>query len=229
MGLEATTLAYIGMALSAAGAGAQAHTARSAAKEQDQAAARGIRNQQMKQREIDERVSQGIGDLEGSTPEEETAQSLEQFMQQLRGANTTGSDIPVTGGRYGEDTAASKAAIGNYGEKVAQILSRIRGASEQRVGEGYAVGRMGSDVAGQQREASGQAFLDQLRLNGIRPNDWTNAAGSVAQGVGGAMVSRAGTTDPTARHGSESLAAPAKPGTLAYSMRNPWAAGLEPR
>lgn len=195
MGLEATTLAYIGMALAAAGSGAQAYSARETAKSQDQAAARGIKNQQAKQREIDSRVDQSIGALERSGPEDERAASLDQYMAQLRSsrAQANGSDVPITGGRYGEDVEASQAAIGNYGEKVAGLLSRIRAASDQRTNEGYDIGRMGSDVAGTARNASGQAFIDQLRLRGITQNPWVTAAGDVAKGAGSAMVARAGT------------------------------------
>lgn len=194
MGLEATTLAYIGMALAAAGSGAQAYTARETAKDQDAAAAQGIKRQQSKQREIDSRVNESLDTLERSTPDEERTASLDQYMQQLRSArsNMEGSDVPVTAGRYGEDVANSKAAIGNYGDKVAGLLSRIRAASDQRLNEGYDIGRMGSDVSNTARNAAGQAFIDQLRMNGIRPNAWVTAAGDVAKGAGGAMVSSAG-------------------------------------
>ena len=189
MGLEATTLAYIGMALSAAGAGAQAYTSRQTAKGQDEAAARGIRNQQMKQREIDSRVNESIGALERSGPEDERAASLDQFLNQLRSARSqaNGGDVPITGGRYGEDVESSQAAIGNYGEKVAGLLSRIRAASDQRTNEGNVVNRMGSDVSGVARNAAGQAFIDQLRARGITENPWVNAAGDVLKGVGSGM------------------------------------------
>lgn len=226
MGLEATTLAYIGMALSAAGAGAQAYTQKKTAEGQDRAAAMGIKRQQAKQREIDSRVDDSIGALERSSPEDERAASLDQYMQQLRSArgNMNGADVPVTGGRYGEDVTASKAAIGNYGDKVANLLATIRAASDQRTNEGYEIGRMGSDVAGTARNAAGEAFLNQLRMNGIRPNPWVNAAGEVAKGVGSGMNSYAASrSDPMLPQGAGGTGA----GGGVPPRTNPF--GTEPR
>lgn len=199
MGLEAGTIALIGMALSAAGAGATAYDAKRTADAQDSAAAQGIRNQAAKQREMDERVNTEIGALEGSNPDDERAASLEKFMQTLRSArgNMEGNlGAAPAGSRYGQDVDQSKAAIGNFGEKAAGILSRIRAAGDQRQNEGFAINRMGSDVAGTAREASGQDFLDRLRLGGITGNPWTQAAGQIAKGAGSGMVGYAGSMDP---------------------------------
>jgi hypothetical protein len=54
---------------------------------------------------------------------------------------------------------------------------------------------MGSDVAGVAREASGDAFLNRLRLSGIQRDPWMDAAGEVAQTAGAGIAANAGAAD----------------------------------
>lgn len=198
MGLEASTIAYLGLALSAAGAGASAYNTNRTAAQQDQEAARGINAQAQKQRQIDERVSQEIGALENSSPEDERKLALDKYLSQLRTARGNASgDLGAApeGSRYGADVATSQAGIQNFGEKVAGILARIGAARDQRLNEGYAIGRMGSDTASIAREAQGQDFLNRLRLGNIRRNPWIDAGSSVLQGIGSGMALNGGAAD----------------------------------
>jgi hypothetical protein len=199
MGLEATTIAYIGSALAAAGAGAQAYNTKKTADDQGRVAVQGIKAQQAKQREIDARLSDEVSNLEGSSPEDERQQSMDQFMQQLRASRDEAQGTPTVGSqRYGQDTAASQAGVQNYGQKVASILSRLQAAGEQRRNEGFSLNRAGSDVAGTAREAQGSDFLSRLRMANTQRNPWVDAAGQVAKGAGSGMVTYAGNMDPMA-------------------------------
>lgn len=193
MGIEAGTLALIGTALSAAGTGANMYNQRRVARDQEEQASRGIAQQQARQREIDARLNAEVGALEGSTPEDEQAASLDAYLSQLR-ANRASSEGVTTPGvsRYGEDTATSQAGVQNYGQKVASILSRIRGANEQRRNEGFGFNRAGTDVQTVSRNASGDDFINRLRMSQIRPNEWLDAAGQVAKGAGAGIVNYAG-------------------------------------
>lgn len=187
MGTEAFWVPAI---ISAIGAGASAYQTRQVAKDQDQAAAQGINAQARKQREIDERVSSEIGALEGSSPEDERAQAMDKYMTQLRSArgNMRGdAEVPTAGARYQQDAATSKAAIGNFGEKVADILARVQAAGDQRRNEGFSFARTGSDVAGVAREAQGEDFLNRLRMGGIQRNPWVDAGGQALGGIASGM------------------------------------------
>jgi hypothetical protein len=190
MGTEAL---WIPAVISAIGAGASAYQTHQVAKDQDQAAAQGIRTQQAKQREIDARASQEIDALEQSSPEDERAAAMEKYMTQLRTArgNMEGDgNIPNASDRYQKDVVASKAGIGNFGEKVADILSRVQAAGDQRRNEGYSFGRAGSDIAGTAREAQGADFLNRLRISGIQRNPWVDAGSNVLQGVAQGMSAK---------------------------------------
>lgn len=193
MGIEAGTAALIGTALSAAGAGASAYNQYRTAKRAEDQTLQGMATQRAKQREIDARLNSEIGALEKSGPEDEQAASLEAYLSQLR-ANRGGAEGETTPGvsRYGEDTELAQAGIQNYGQKVAGILSRLDATREQRRNEGISLNRAVSDVGGVQREASGEDFINRLRMSQIRPNEWLDAAGGVARGVGSGMVTYAG-------------------------------------
>lgn len=191
MGTEAL---WIPLALSAAGAGLQAHNSYRTAKRQDSAAAAGIRQQAARQREADQRVNAEIGALEGSTPEGEKAQALSDYMTTLQRARSQargGGDVAGASDRYQTDDAAAKVGIQNYGGQVADTLSRIAAPGLQRDREGRQINRMGSDVAGIARNAGGEAFLAQLRHNSINRNPWLDAGGQVLTGIAGGMASAA--------------------------------------
>lgn len=194
MGLAAGTVALIGAALSAAGTGASAYNQYRTAKQAEDQTLRGMATQRAKQREIDARLNSEIGALEQSGPEDEQAASLEAYLSQLR-ANRGGVEGETTPGvsRYGQDTELAQAGVQNYGQKVAGILSRLDATREQRRNEGFGLNRAVSDVAGVQREAGGEDFINRLRMSQIRPNEWLDAAGGVARGVGSGMVGYAGT------------------------------------
>lgn len=222
MGLEAATIAWIGTALAAAGSGAQAYNTKKTADDQGRVAVQGIKAQQAKQREIDARLSDEVSNLEGSSPEDEQAQSMEQFMQQLRASRESAGGTQTVGSqRYGQDTQASRAGIGNYGEKVAGILSRIQAAGEQRRNEGFSLNRAGSDVSGTAREAQGADFLNRLRMANTQRNPWVDAAGQVAQGAGSGMVSHAGRMDPMAGLSEVEITAQRMP-----TGQSAWAGGV---
>lgn len=183
MGTEAF---WIPAAIAALSAGASAYQTHEVAKDQDQAAAQGIKSQQAKQREIDSRANQEITALEGSSPEDERAAAMEKYMQQLRSARGNmegGGNVPGASERYQQDVVTSKASIGNFGDKIADILSRVQSAGDQRRNEGYSFGRMGSDVATTAREAQGADFLNRLRMNGIQRNPWVDAGAQTLQGA----------------------------------------------
>lgn len=236
MGLEAGTVALLGTLASATASGVNMYNQRRALKEQEDQALQGMAGQRAKQREIDARLNQEIDSLEQSTPEDEQNASMQAFLNQLR-MNRAGAEGEETPGvsRYGQDTANAQASIDNYGKKVASIMSRIGAAREQRRNEGFSVGRAASDVANTARNASGDDFINRLRMSQIRPNEWATAGGDFLKGAGAGAVSYAGAM-PGRMDGlsevnvtAQPLARQAPPQSLAWRMANPWAGGLEPR
>ena len=205
--MEPITLALLGAAISAAGAGASSYNQYRTAKRAEDQTLQGMAAQRAKQREIDARLNEEVGALERSNPDDERQASLEAYLSQLR-ANRSGAEGVTTPGvsRYGEDTALAQAGIQNYGQRVADILSRIDATRDQRMNEGFRINRAISDVQGTQREASGEDFINRLRMSRIRPNEWLDAAGGVARGVGSGMVTYAGSQPSTYELMAEQMA-----------------------
>jgi len=179
----------IGLALTALGAGAQQYNTKRAADSQERTALAGLRAQGRAQQDIDARVAQEVGALEGSSPEDERAEALDQFMRTLRSARsqTHGGDAPG-GAQYGRDMAASRAGIDNYGQRLAGVLARIRGGVDQRRSERTGFARAASDVGASAREAQGAEFINKLRAANATRSPWLDAAGQMAQNAGAAMM-----------------------------------------
>jgi len=191
MGVELAVAA----ALAAGGAGANAYNTRRTAKRQDSAAAEGIRAQGSLQRQADSRINDQIGALERSGPEQAQAESVNQFLQQLRATRggAQGAASPVLGGqRYQEGQANANASIQNFGSRAADVLSRIRAPQDQRQGEAINAARAASDVGGIARRASGEDYLNQLRVSNIQRDPWIDAASQVLSGASSAAAGRAG-------------------------------------
>jgi hypothetical protein len=179
---------YIIAALSA---GAQAYNTKRTADRQDEVALAGLDRQRAKQREADARLNAELAELEKSSPEDERAQSLEQFMNALRTSKMQragGGDVPGASERYAQDAATSRAGIQNYGDKLSGILSRIRGGIDQRRNESIGFNRAGSDVDAIAREARGDDFINRLRMSSITRNPWIDAAGEFGMGVSSGMA-----------------------------------------
>lgn len=188
MGTEA---AWVPLVLSAIGTGATAYTAHQTAKEQDRAAAQGIRQQAERQRQADERVSQEVNALEQSSPEAARQQATDAFMSQLRRTRqqaVTGGPVGASD-RYQTDMEQAGADVQDFGGKVAKTLARINAPTLQRIGEGQQFARLSSNLNQIGRFASGDDFLNQLRMRGIRANPWVQAGGQILTGVAGGMAS----------------------------------------
>jgi hypothetical protein len=180
----------IPLAISAIGSGAQAYNSYDTAKDQDAEAAAGIRSQANYQREADARLNEEIGALERSTPEGASQSALEQYMTQLQRtrAQAQGSNpgVPGASNEFVNDTAAANKSVGNYGDRLAGIMSRISAPDRQRQAETTGFNRAAGDVQGIGRNANGSAFLSELRSRGIRNNPWVDLGGKLVQNAGAA-------------------------------------------
>lgn len=207
MGTEAI---WIPLALAAAGTGAQVYNTRQTAKREDNAAAAGIRQQAARQQQADQRVSQEVGAVERSTPEESRRAAASQFLNQLRQTQAQAIDGGAPGavsGRYAGDAAGAEGDVAEFGRQTADTLARISAPGMQRQQESQGFGRLGNDLGQITNAANGDAFLQQLRQRaaGAR-NPWIDAAGQITTGLGSALA----TNEPGAARGP-------KKGTAAYN------------
>lgn len=187
MGTEA---AWVPLVISAVAGGASAYNTRQTAKEADQVAAQGIRQQAKNQEEADSRVTSEVNALEQSSPEASRAQATDAFLGQLR--RTRGQ--AVAGGpagassRYAADLETAEGDVSTFGTKVADTLARINAPGLQREAEGQGFNRLSSDLGTIGRNAGADAFLNDLRLRGVKRNPWIDAGASIGGGVAGGMA-----------------------------------------
>lgn len=228
MAVSTTTALLLG---TLASAGLNAYNTQRTARKQDNALADSIRNQSRKQREADARVQQEVESLQGSTSADEREAALTDYTNQLR-TNRAAMDSGLTGQAYGSDAFKERGQeasgkVGEYADKSAGLMARIDAPAYQRLGEGFSRGRLATDVGLLAREASGQSFLDELRLRAIRRNPWMDAAASFLQsgagmfGGGGASAASIGQRLNT----NASLPSPALPGPYASGYQYPTVPG----
>jgi len=188
--------AVIPYVLAAAGAGASYVNERNTARRQDETAAAGIRQQAARQREADSTVSDLIDKQAGSSGADEQANVLGQYMQQLRQAkagSTTGlSQIGNVSDTARAAEADAALGVSDYGTRIASLMSAIDAPGLQRQNEAVDRARGGVALEGIGRNAEGDAFLNQMRLQGIRRNPWLDAFSSFAGGAAGGMASGSG-------------------------------------
>lgn len=172
------------------GAAAQQHALR----KQDGATAAGILRQAAISRQADQRVTDNIRQLEGSTPEAERATANSEFMQALRQASlqdggSDGFSTPgATSDRFNSGTQVVRKAIGNESKATAGQLARIDAPINQRVREGQQRANTASQLSMLERDSAAQDFLTRLRVASIQPNPWVMAASQLGQGAASSMA-----------------------------------------
>lgn len=181
MGSEAV---WVPLALAAVGAGTSYYNTQQTAKRQDNALADQIRQQNSRQRETDAQVNDLVQKRATSDASGERAQTLGAYLDQVRaatGAATSGLDqVGRTSNAYQQ--AANDAALGvaDYGQKSAQLMSRIDAPAQQRQREALQNAQFQTDLGLLNRNAAGDDYLAKLRLQRIRGNPWLSAASQLA-------------------------------------------------
>jgi hypothetical protein len=178
----------IPLALAAAGTGVDMYNTKRANDKRDDLAAQGLRRQREHQRNANARISEQLGALENSSPEASRDAALNEYLTQLRSArgSATGAvqNVPGASKRYAADVEGNQAAIGNFGQRVAGTLSRISAAGRQRQQEAIGSGRMMADVAGVARDASGDDYVNRLRIASVQANPWLTGLGALLKAAG---------------------------------------------
>lgn len=190
MGSEAL---WVPAVLAAAGAGTDYVAQRGAQNQRNDLALRGLKKQEGHQRNINAAVDQQLGALKESSPEAARQKAMSDYIGQLRAARSQarGPSTPG-GGRYQADTEGSEAAIQNFGEDRADMLSRISSAGTQRRDEAIGIGKLGGQIGTTANIARGDQALTDMKVAGVQENPWLKGlalalkAAGMAYGVAGA-------------------------------------------
>lgn len=155
-----------------------------------------LMNQSARQREADVEVQKLISETEASNPEAQSAKSLAQYTEQLQRnlGNQSSGITGIAGASQAYKSQAGQDAMGvsRYGDMLSGLMSRIDGAVRQREDEAYRRGDTASAIQGISRNSSGDDFLSQLRLDGIRENPWLTALSQTMAGAASTYGSGAG-------------------------------------
>ena len=169
----------ISLILTAAGAGTQAVNNNIAMRRQDREAARGIRKQGELQREANNRVNQQIDELAASDGSTERADALAGFQNAIREtADSAHGSLPgdalLLGAnpRFAEKVSQGQTQIRQGADESADRLAIIDAAVAQRMNEGSRMGRTATDLSETKRRSAAEDFINQLRINERRPNEW---------------------------------------------------------
>lgn len=178
----------IPLMLTAAASGAQMYNTRRTEQKQDNQLAQSIRSRSREQQKADALVKGEVDKIAGSRSDDERAKSLDGYMQQLR-TNRKGIEGGLTPNVGGDTFRADAASAANEVQGGAQdragLMARIDAPTMQRQGEAFSQSRLGSDLDLEGRASRGQAYIDELRLRGIRRNPWIDAAAQMGSAAAG--------------------------------------------
>lgn len=186
MGVAA--IPYVAMAAAAA---LQYDNTQRTARRQDSAAADAIRHQSGIQRQADARVGETVQRLAGSSSAASEKVRLDDYMQVLRRNKGTvqAGLAPVIGSEaFKTDSAAAANDAQSYAQKTAGLMARMDAPGMQRQQEGFDYGKLATDLGLIGRDSQGQAFLDQVRMNGIRRSAKKDLAAGLLNAYAGAAA-----------------------------------------
>ena len=184
-------MSWIALGIAIAGAALGAYNAQQTAKKQDRALAAQITQQGKKQQQASAKIAEALAAQAQSDPADEQAQQMESYLSTLRQGQQNAGLNTGPGGfseEYRRGTAEAGEQLGEYGTGRADLLSRIDAPRLQRQNEGIMFDTLGNELRMIESEASGQAYLDQLRYNSIQRDPWLDALGSVATSYGKGMA-----------------------------------------
>jgi hypothetical protein len=183
----------VGLALAAGGAYVSHENTVDTNRRTDNALAKQILNQSLKQREADRKVNEQVETLEGSTAADERAKRLDDYMQTLRASRgnlESGLTPNIGSSAFRADAANDANDVMQYAGDTAGLMARIDAAGLQRQGEAFGYGNLATDLSLIGREAQGQNWLDELRVKrAARRNAGKDALAAFLGGAGSAVGS----------------------------------------
>lgn len=190
-------MAWIAAIAMLAAAAVSTYNTQKTAKRADAAAARGLMNQRKQQERANGAIAATTEQLAKSRAANEKAVAGKRYLDALKNAGMGGQ---VTGAnrlggsaafRDAANTAAANEA--NYAGGMADLYASIDAPTNQRLGESFSIGDLGTELGTVASIAGGQAGLDNLKVNrASRRNPWLDMTAQALQGYGAGRAQGAG-------------------------------------
>lgn len=193
--MAVATSTIVALALAAAAAGTSYYNTTETQKKQDNQAAEGIRQQSKKQQAADQKVNSEVDALAGSNSSEAKAQALQGYMDTLAAGRKkidSGLNPTIGGAAFAADSANAKQSVADRAATTAGLMSRIDAPGMQRQQEGFGYGNLATDLGLIKRQASGDDYLNQLKLGSIHRSAGLDFASALLGAAGGAAGAGAG-------------------------------------
>jgi len=176
--------------LSAVSTGAAVYNQNQTAKKQDNVLAQQIRNQSATQQKANAKTSEFINGQAKQDDTAQKAQAQQKFQAQLAANAPQATAALKTPGAvsqaYQQAGANAAQGIAGYGSQQGDLLSSIAAPLQQRRDNQKNIDDYGIEIGNLKHQLGNDDFLSSLKLQGIRPNPWIGAAGSLAGGAAGA-------------------------------------------
>jgi len=142
------------------------------------------------QNQADSKTNSLINKVANSTPNASQS-NYEQTLKQVLAGNQSGGQSPrvqpgAVSGAYQAQAAQTGQGIRDYGNTQAALDAAMAAPGLQRRNEGYAMNRTREQLSNIGNQVQGNDFLTRLRLEGIQPDPWLAALGSMATGAANA-------------------------------------------
>jgi hypothetical protein len=189
MGTEA---AWVPLVISLVAAGAQQYNSSQTAKKRDADIAQGIRNSANEQKKADSAINNNLDNLSESRAAPFKDELQDQFIQRIRAKQALGTDnldsVGGTSDAFKRGSAKAKVGATGYAGIIADLLSTVDAAGNQRTSERNSAGNTGMDLLRFGRNSEQDSFLARLRAARHRDNPWLAIAASGAQGYASGLA-----------------------------------------
>jgi hypothetical protein len=186
MGTEAI---WIPIALAAAGAGVNQVNTNRTAKKRDRDIAQGIRDSSAQQQKADSAINENLDELSESRAAPFKDKLQDSFIQRIRANQALGTDnIDSVGGTsdaFKRGSTKAKTGAIDYAGVIADLLSSVDAAGNQRTAERKSSNNTGMDLLKFKRNSEQDSFLAQMRAARHRDNPLLAILGA---GLSGAAV-----------------------------------------
>lgn len=182
----ATTTALALAAMAAAGA--QTYNTVQTAKKQDKQAAAGITAQAANQRRANAKITDTIDKVGANDASGARATAGKQYLDQVQasmGKANAGLARKHLNADFDQRAGGAAAANVDYGKQTADLMARMDAPVLQRQGEANLMGNTGMDLSALGSKIQGDAFLNNMAMNGIHRSPYIDFASQALSAYAG--------------------------------------------